>query len=411
MRIAYLDCFSGVAGDMFLGALLDVGLSLEQLQSELEKLGLSGFRIEAARTRRGGVAGFRVEVVVEEQEPPHRRLDDIKAIVAGSGLDPVIKDRSMAVFTRLAEAEAQVHGTTVGEVHFHEVGALDAIVDIVGTVSGLALLGIDELHASRITLGRGLSESAHGVMPVPVPATLELLKGVAVESTGLEGELVTPTGAALVTTLATSIGSEYSFVPEATGYGFGRRERPGGPPNALRLLVGQQPEVSERVVVLETNLDDATGQIIGFLIEKLMSAGALDAYATSIQMKKSRPGVLLATIADEARADELERILFAETNTLGVRRHRVNRTRLERVSSRILTSLGEVRTKFARGPGGIRRAAPEYEDVARIARERELPYRHVLETIQRELPVWPPSPAEPAEPAKLNEADAGREPQ
>ena len=389
MRIAYLDCFSGVAGDMFLGALLDAGLPLEQLLAELEKLGLSDFRIEAGRMTRGGLSGFRVEVVVEEQEPPHRRLDDIKAIVAGSGLDPEIKDRSMAVFTRLAEAEARVHGTTINEVHFHEVGGMDAIVDIVGSVAGLTLLGVDELHASRITLGRGLSESAHGQLPVPVPATIELLKGVPVDLSGLEGELVTPTGAALVTTLARSIGSEYSFAPEAIGYGFGRRERKGGPPNALRLILGQQPETSERVVILETNLDDASGQMIGFLIEKLLSAGALDAYASSIQMKKSRPGVLVSAISDEAQADGLERILFAETNTLGVRRHRVHRTRLERVSTEILTSLGVVRTKFARGPGGISRAAPEFEDVARIARERELPYRHVLETIQRELPVWP----------------------
>lgn len=391
MRIAYLDCFSGVSGDMFLGALLSAGLPLEALLAELEKLGLSEFRLEAGRTVRSGLEGFRVDVVVEEADPPHRRLDDIKAIIAGSGLDPEIKDRSLAVFTRLAQAEAQVHGTTVNEVHFHEVGAVDAIVDIVGTVAGLSLLGIDEVHASRITLGSGLAECRHGEMPVPVPATIELLKGAPVVFSGLEGELVTPTGAALVATLARSIGAGYSFTPSRIGYGFGRRERKGGPPNALRLILGTQPEVSEQIVLLETNLDDVSGQVVGFLLEKLLANGALDAYASTIQMKKSRPGILLSALADEARADEIERLIFTETNTMGVRRQRLNRTKLERISSPILTSLGEVNTKFARGPEGLTRSAPEYEDVARIARERGLPYRQTLETIQRELPAWPPT--------------------
>ncbi|MFH0945656.1 MAG: nickel pincer cofactor biosynthesis protein LarC [Planctomycetota bacterium] len=402
MRIAYLDCFSGVSGDMFLGALLSAGLPLESLLAELEKLGLSEFRLEAGRTVRSGMEGFRVDVVTEETEPPHRKLDDIKAIIAGSGLDPEVKERSLAVFTRLAVAEAQVHGTTVNEVHFHEVGAVDAIVDIVGTVAGLALLGVEEVHASRITLGRGLAECRHGELPVPVPAAIELLKGAPVVFSGLEGELVTPTGAALVSTLARSIGSGYSFIPSRIGYGFGKREHKDGPPNALRLILGNQPEVSEQIVLLETNLDDATGQVVGFLIEKLLASGAMDAYASTIQMKKSRPGILFSALADEARADEIERLIFAETHTLGVRRQRVNRTRLERISASILTSLGEVNTKFARGPDGMTRAAPEYEDVARIARERNLPYRQILETIQRELPAWPRTADKlgPIEPSK-----------
>lgn len=390
MRIAFLDCFSGVAGDMFLGALLDAGLDLEELRAELAKLGLEGFRIEAESVRRQGIQGVRVEVEVKEDDPPHRGLADIKTIVAGSALAPETKEWSTAVFTRLAEAEAQVHGTTVDEVHFHEVGALDAIVDIVGTVAGLRILGVEELYASRLSLGRGLAECDHGKMPVPVPATVELLKNVPVVFSDLEGELVTPTGAALVATLARRIGTEYSFVPTGVGYGFGRRERDSGPPNAVRLILGDRDDTYEEVVVLETNLDDTSGQVVGFLIEKALAAGALDAYATPIQMKKSRPGVLFSAITDESRADEIERIVFGETTTLGVRRHRVARSKLERTTAVILTSLGEVTTKFARDRSGIRRAAPEYEDVARIARQREIPFRQALETVQRELPMWPP---------------------
>ncbi len=391
MRIAYLDCFSGVAGDMFLGALLHAGLSLDALKAELDKLGLHEFRLEATRVWRDTMEGVRVDVRVDEgANPPHRNLSDIKAILAGSALEPETKEWATAVFTRLAEAEAQVHGTTVDEVHFHEVGAVDAIVDIVGTVAGLRLLGVDEVYCSTITLGRGLVECQHGRMPVPVPATIELLKDAPVIFSELDGELVTPTGAALVSTLSRRIGPGFSFVPTAVGYGFGLRERAGGPPNALRIVLGESIDEYEEVVVLETNLDDATGQIVGFLIEKVLDAGALDAYAIPIQMKKSRPGVLFCAITDEARADDVERIVFSETTTLGVRRHRVRRAKLERVSIGVLTSLGEVRTKFTRGPGGLRRAAPEYEDVARLARERGIPFRQALETIQRELPIMPP---------------------
>ncbi|MFG0318780.1 MAG: LarC family nickel insertion protein, partial [Planctomycetota bacterium JB042] len=235
MRVAYLDCFSGVAGDMFLGALLHAGLSLEALEAELAKLGLDEFELKVERTWRDAMEGIRVEVVTADgAKPPHRGLSEIKTILVGSGLDPETKEWATAVFTRLAEAEAQVHGTTVDEIHFHEVGATDAIVDIVGVVAGLRLLGVEEVHASKIVLGRGVARCEHGEMPVPVPATLELLKDAPVVLSDLEGELVTPTGAALVSTLARSIGSGFSFVPTAIGYGFGTRVREVGPPNALR---------------------------------------------------------------------------------------------------------------------------------------------------------------------------------
>lgn len=390
MRIAYLDCFSGISGDMFLGALVHAGLPVEKLKAELKKLGLDEFTIEARKQWRDALEGVKVDVAVDaSKEPPHRGLADVKAILAGSALDPATKEKAIAVFTRLAEAEATVHGCGVGEVHFHEVGAVDAIVDIVGTVAGLELLGVEQVHASKVTLGRGLQACQHGNMPVPVPASLELLKGAPVVMSDLEGELVTPTGAALLTTLATRVGPGLSFTPSAIGYGFGTRERPGGPPNALRLVLGEVEDPVEEIVLLETNLDDTTGQVIGFLIEKSLAAGALDAWAVPIQMKKSRPGLLFGALCEQRTADAVERVVFAETTTLGVRRSVVGRSKLERAVAEVETSLGRVRAKFARGANNVRRASAEYDDVARIASERNIPFRHALEIVQRELPNWP----------------------
>jgi uncharacterized protein (TIGR00299 family) protein len=390
MRIAYLDLFSGVSGDMLLGALLHAGLPLDRLRAELAKLGLPEFEIDAKMAWRDAMEGIKADVILDKsQEPPHRGLSDVKAILAGSALEPSDKERAIAVFTRLAAAEAKVHGCSVDEVHFHEVGAVDAIVDVVGTVAGLRCLGVEELYASAITLGRGTVDCAHGKMPVPVPATLELVKGVPVVFSDLEGELVTPTGAALVTTLATRIGPGLDFTPGAIGYGFGTRVRKGGPPNAVRIVLGERSLEHEEIYALETNLDDSSGEIVGWLIERALAAGALDAYAIPIQMKKSRPGLLFCALAEHSRLDQIERLIFAETATLGVRRYAVRRSRLERVIAEVATSLGKVRVKFARGPGVPRRAAPEYDDVARIAAERQMPLRLVLEVVNRELPPWP----------------------
>lgn len=390
IRVAYLDCFSGISGDMFLGALVHAGLDVERLRTELEKLGMPEFRIEARKVWRDALEGVKVDVIVDPQiEPKHRGLSDIKAILGGSGLEPRDKDKAITVFTRLAEAEAKVHGCGIDEVHFHEVGAVDAIVDVVGSVVGLRCLGVDEVHASPITMGQGFVDCAHGKMPVPVPASLELLKGCPIKMSEIPGELVTPTGAALVKGLAKRIGHGFSFAPSAIGYGFGTRERKEGPPNALRIVLGEIPDAAEELHVLETNLDDSTGQVVGFLIERALRSGALDAWATPIQMKKSRPGVSFSALVDQNRVDAIEQLIYGETATLGVRRYSVSRTRLERVSATIETSLGPVSVKFARGIGSLRRAAPEYEDVARIAEQKNLPYRQVLELIQREIPAWP----------------------
>lgn len=390
IRVAYLDCFSGISGDMFLGALVHAGLDVERLRSELDKLGMREFRIEARKVWRDALEGVKVDVIVDPQiEQKHRGLSDIKAILGGSGLEPRDKDKAITVFTRLAEAEAKVHGCGIDEVHFHEVGAVDAIVDVVGSVVGLRCLGVDEVHASPVTMGQGFVDCAHGKMPVPVPASLELLKGCPIVLSDIPGELVTPTGAALVKGLAKRIGHGFSFAPSAIGYGFGTRERKEGPPNALRIVLGEIADAGEDLHVLETNLDDSTGQVVGFLIERALRSGALDAWATPIQMKKSRPGVAFSALVDQNRVDAIEQLIYAETATLGVRRYTVSRTRLERISATIETSLGPISVKFARGLGSLRRAAPEYEDVARIAEQKNLPYRQVLELIQREIPAWP----------------------
>lgn len=396
VRIAYLDCFSGASGDMFLGALVHAGFEVERLRAELAKLGLPGFRIEAKRDWRDALEGVKVDVVIDDKvDKPHRGLSDVKAILAGSGLEPSDKERAVEVFTNLAAAEAKVHGCGIEEIHFHEVGAIDAIVDVVGTVAGFRCLGIEEIHASAITMGKGTVDCAHGRMPVPVPASLELLRGLPVVMSELDGELVTPTGAALLRTLCKRVGPGLSFVPSAIGYGFGTRLRPQGPPNALRIVLGELPERHEEICVLETNLDDTTGQIVGFLIDRVLKAGALDAYAIPIQMKKSRPGVMFCALVDLCVADAVERIIYSETPTLGVRRHFVRRSKLERVSALVNTSLGPVNVKFARGLGQVRRAAPEYEDIARIAEQKGLPFRLAQEIVQRELPPWPNSESMP----------------
>lgn len=390
MRVAYLDCFSGISGDMFLGALIHAGLDVDRLRASLAGLGVPGFSIEAERTWRDAMEGVLCHVRIADDAPkPHRGLQDIKAILSASSLDPWVKERATSVFTHLARAEAKVHGTTEDEVHFHEVGALDAIVDIVGACAGLRLLGVDEVWSSAVSLGTGFARCDHGMMPVPVPATLELLRGAPLKFTGIEGELVTPTGAALLSTLATRIGAVPSLVVSSIGYGFGTRIRPDGPPNALRILIGEEAETAELLSVLETNLDDVSPQVIGYVIDRCLESGAMEAFATAVQMKKSRPGFVLTVLADESRADGLERLLFEETATLGVRRHRVSRARLERRSVKIESSLGAVRVKYARGPHGLLRASPEFDDVSRIAREQGIPYRQAHQTLASELPAWP----------------------
>jgi hypothetical protein len=288
------------------------------------------------------------------------------------------------VFRRLAEAEARVHGIAMEKVHFHEVGALDAIADIVGAVAGLDLLGVTAVYASPITLGQGQVECRHGTLPVPAPAVAYLVEGFEVRFTDVQRELTTPTGAAIVTTLATRGARPSSFIMERVGYGFGREEE-GSLPNALRIMVGSLPAAAEEIVLLETNLDDVTGESVGFLIERCLELGALDAYAAPVQMKKSRPGLVFSALCTADRMIAVRDLIHGESGTLGLRIQRVERFVLPREIVTRDTSLGKVRVKRARLPDGTVALKPEHDDAARIAREKNLPLRTVLETLRNEL--------------------------
>jgi uncharacterized protein (TIGR00299 family) protein len=363
---------------MVLGAVVDLGLSVEELRAELAKLPLGGYRLEASRVSRSGLVATKIDVHVEEAATAHRHLRDIVALVEASGLAADVKDRSSALFRRLAEVEAAVHGTSPDRVHFHEVGAVDSIVDIVGGVIALRWLGADRFASSPLNVGSGTVTMAHGTFPVPPPATARLVTGVPVYGTG-EGELLTPTGALLITAHATEYGPLPAMTIEATGHGAGSRETEGRP-NVLRLITGREARDAsgERVLVLETEIDDAAPQLLGPLVERLLEAGALDAFLTPVQMKKGRPGILVSVIAPPAGREAIEELLFRETTTLGVRRQEWDRTALERETATVETAYGPIRVKIGRRGGAVYNAWPEFEDCQRAAAERKVPVKEVL---------------------------------
>src|SRR3989442_12027970 len=320
MKVVYFDCPSGASGDMILGALVDVGVSLEALQAELATLGLPGWRLSAREVRRGAFRATKVDVHLEGAQHEHRHLGDIVRILEASGLAPAVVSGAVRVFRRLAEAEARVHGTSVDEVHFHEVGAVDAIVDVTGAVAGLGLLGGGAVRASALPIGGGFVETAHGRMPIPGPGTAELLRNFPVVDTGVQAELVTPTGAAILTTLAASAGRMPAMTVERVGYGAGGRDLPGVP-NVLRMFFGETAgdAATETVAQVETTIDDMSPQLYEPLMDRLFEAGALDVYLTPVVMKKSRPGGVLTALAAPDRAARLAEPLFPETTTLGGR--------------------------------------------------------------------------------------------
>jgi uncharacterized protein (TIGR00299 family) protein len=380
-KIAYFDCFSGVSGDMTLGALVDAGAELGAIEAELRKLPVKGWSVAAEKVKRGALAATFVRVTTQETHH-HRGLTKILDTIAAAGLASRVAERAAAIFRRLGEAEARIHNTTVEQVHFHEVGALDAIVDIVGAAVGFELLGIEEFACSAVNVGGGRAETAHGPLPVPAPASVEMLRGKPVYSSGIEKELTTPTGAAIVSTLCTRFGALPAMTASAIGYGAGSWELKEQA-NVLRLVIGESAAVSARpgeqvVTVLETNLDDMNPQIYGYLAEQAFAAGALDVYSTAVQMKKGRPGVLLTLLCEPAAADRLVDLLFRETTTLGVRSYEARRRVLARETVTVETSLGSVRMKLARMNGSVLNAAPEYEDCRRIAAERGVPLKQVL---------------------------------
>lgn len=408
-RWLYFDCYSGAAGDMLLGALLDVGLSIDDLAAALRSLPVSGFRLRAERVTSHGVTGTRLHVELNGTEQHHRHLADIVALLAGSSLPAGVIERATAVFRRLAQAEAAVHGTTVDEVHFHEVGAVDSIVDVTGVVWGLHALRVAAVYCSALPLGEGWIDTAHGRLPVPAPATLRLLAaagaptqplawhpaasaGLAVHPLGptVQVEMVTPTAAALLAELA--IFARPPLRLERVGYGFGARELPW--PNAVRAWLGQPAESTgadplagdelERdvAVLMACNLDDTTGEALGYALERLLAAGALDVWLTPIQMKKNRPAVTLSVLASPEQAGELAALLLSETTTLGVRQSVVDRFKAGRKSIDVETPYGPVQAKIKCLAGRAVAATPEYDDCAALAREQGVPFIDVYVAAQ-----------------------------
>jgi uncharacterized protein (TIGR00299 family) protein len=386
MRIAYLDCASGISGDMTLGALLDAGVPLDQINEAVGSLGLPGCRLVAQEVTK---LGFRaIQVTVEHpHEHAHRHLDQILAMIQAGRLTARQKDLAGRIFTRLGQAEAKVHGTTPERVHFHEVGAADSIADIVGTAVGWDLLGVERLVASPVPTGWGKIRIAHGEVSVPAPATAELLCGVPLAASTVQAELTTPTGAAILTTLADAFGPLPAMIVQRIGCGAGQRDL-AEQPNLLRLLVGESASgpadaTHDQVWVLETNLDDTSGELVGHCVGELSSAGALDVYTTPIQMKKNRPGVTITVLCRAEDADRLEAVLFRETTTLGVRRWSAARHVLARQAHRVETPWGPVEGKLGWLDGGAVRFAPEFESCRQLAAAHNLPLREVYEAAQR----------------------------
>jgi hypothetical protein len=380
MNIAYFDCFSGAAGDMIVGALLDAGAAFEELRKQLSALNLPGFTLKAGKVRKQGFAATKFDVLVDPAAPkPHRHLHHIEKIIHDSQLADPVKDRAIAIFRRLGEAEARAHGTEIEKVHLHEVGAIDAIVDVVSSVICLDLLGIDEVRCSPLVVGSGTVRCEHGVMPVPAPGTAALIEGMPVVPTEEPGELLTPTGAAILTTLAGQFGPLPAMTVRSSGCGAGTREGMTRP-NLLRVFVGQADAIGEtdEVIVLEANLDDATGQVVAQALERLFEAGALDAFFTPITMKKGRPAVMITVLAEPAAADKLERTLFEETPTFGVRRHAARRRKLRREWQSVETPFGQVRIKTGKLGDRMVSAAPEYEDCRHAAHIAGVAVREVI---------------------------------
>jgi pyridinium-3,5-bisthiocarboxylic acid mononucleotide nickel chelatase len=380
MRIAHFDCFSGISGDMTLGALVSAGWPFERLESLPRRLGLEGVRVATEPARRGPFAATRIVVSVERDQP-HRHLRHVVAAIEAGEIGAGVKERARAVFTRLAAAEATVHGSTPEKVHFHEVGAADALVDVVGAVEGLESLGVERVYASPPRLGGGTVESEHGVIPVPAPATLELLRGVPVELGPLPIELTTPTGAALLATLVADWAGPPAFRLERTGTGAGTRD-PREWPNVLRVMIGEAaggPALRRRVAVLETALDDENPQVIAALVPQLLGDGALDAMLVPTVMKKGRPGVWLTVIAEPGAADALAARLLTETSSLGVRLRFDERYELARRIEQVETSYGSIAVKVASLPDGGERAVPEFESVRAAAERAGRPLREVAE--------------------------------
>ena len=383
MGIAYFDCFSGASGDMILGSLIDAGLSPRRLREELKKLQIPTIHLKVKKVLKKGISATQVIVEGRNEKRSHRNLKEILKIVERSSVETEVKDKSKEIFKRIASVEGKIHRTPMEEVHFHELGGLDSIVDIVGSVWGIRQLGIEKIYVSKVNVGAGFVKCEHGILPIPAPATLSLMDGKPIYSSGIERELLTPTGAAILSTL----GSEFGPMPpthvERIGYGAGRDNLPH--PNLLRLIIGTSESTSgkEKVMVIETNIDDMNPQFYDYLIEKLLAMEVLEVFITPILMKKNRPGHLFTVICPSEKLPSVTRFLLRETTTLGLRWHEEERAKADREILNIQTRYGKIRFKLARWEGKIVNLSPEYEDCKRLALEKGVPLKEIFEEAKR----------------------------
>jgi len=386
MNIAYFDCFSGISGDMILGALIHLGVPADFLEENIRKLPLDAFHLEISTASRMEIHGRQVRVVVKETKGHARNYGDIKSLIDKSSLSDKVKGLSLEVFGRLAEVEASIHNCPKEHVHFHEVGGVDAVVDVVGAALGLEWLAIGKIWASEIPVGRGFVTCRHGTLPVPAPATLGLLDGVPVYGTGVSHELVTPTGAAILTSLCRGFGPMPKMLIRRVGYGVGTRDLEEMP-NLLRVVLGEPDLIAEAdsVTVVETNIDDMNPEIFGFVMERLFEEGALDVIWVPVFMKKNRPGTMVQVICNEIDRPGVVRRILSETTATGVRHYRVERTKLPRKLREAITSYGKVRVKEVSDPTGRVFVVPEYEDCKKIALEKNVPLKLVYETIVKDI--------------------------
>jgi hypothetical protein len=383
MRTAYFDCFSGASGDMILAALIDAGLSPRRLREMLKRLRIPTVHLKVRKVLKRGISATQVSVEGGDEKRSHRNLKELLRIMRGSRVEKEVKEKSEEILKRIASVEAKIHRIPIEEVHFHELGGLDSIVDIAGSVWGIRELGIEKIHVSTVNVGTGFVKCEHGILPVPAPATLSLMEGKPIYSSGVERELLTPTGAAILATLGSEFGSMPQINVERIGYGAGRDDLPH--PNLLRLLVGTSGSASEKetVAVIETNIDDMNPQFYDYVMEKLLAMEVLEVFVTPILMKKNRPGHLLTVICPSGKLPSVTRVLFEETTTLGLRWHEEEREKTEREIQRLRTKYGRVRFKVARWEGRVVNLSPEYDDCKRLALEGGVPLKEVFEEAKR----------------------------
>jgi len=380
--IAYFDCFSGISGDMILGAFLDLGFPLSELTASLASLKIAKYTLDALPEKRMNLKGTRLRINVKQPVKNEKTFKEIRAMLEGSKINKDVKEKSIEIFSCLAKAEAFIHRKRIDQVHFHEIGAADSIIDVVGSVLGIHYFNIREIVSSPLPLGNGFIQCGHGTLPLPAPATLEILKNIPVYGIGKPVETVTPTGAAIIATLAQSFGALPSVIIEKVGYGVGER-KDNEVPNLLRVILGRKEKkfLWEQVVVIETNIDNMNPEIYGYLMEVLFKKGALDVALIPVQMKKNRPGILLKVIARETDKTKLIETIFNETTSLGVRAHTVERYTLSRETNVVETPWGKVRIKVIKEPDGRIVTSPEFDDCKRIARVKNIPLKQILLTI------------------------------